>query len=274
MRYLTQILVLLAIITTFIHCESSSKGIIERGKFIDILIDLHISDAVLSSKGYFDGSLKDSTDSYYNYILKKYNISRADFDKSLAYYNKDTEEYLKMYNEVVEEISYRVPKTLNEKSIYMPIQQVVEDFKNLSNLEKYYGESGKSIWQVDNESELPNDTANIPYHFVEEIKYPCKIDFSCELQIDSTDICEDMNIKMEVEYKDKSLKISNIKIISNKNKWKEYKLSMETDSIKRPSSISVDIANCNAKGDKMPKLKIKKLSLKLFAPDYKVVGRK
>ncbi len=111
----------------FTQCDNSDKkDIIEQDKFIDILVDIHIADAIISNKGFYDGNLKDSTKSYYNYVLKKHNISRASFDKSMEYYSKDTESYLKLYDKVIAIISKQVPVRLHKESVYNILQMAID----------------------------------------------------------------------------------------------------------------------------------------------------
>ncbi len=123
-------ILLLFLLMFFVECESSDNyEIIDEDKFITILADLHFTDAFMANKGFYDGNLKDSTTSYYNYVLKKHNISRASFDHSMAYYSKSTEKYLQIYDKVIEEISKKVPATLHKNSVYNIVKQAVEKAK-------------------------------------------------------------------------------------------------------------------------------------------------
>ncbi len=128
MKY-NYILLILALIF-FVECNNSEKeDIIEQDKFVDILVDIHIADALISNKGFYDGNLKDSTKSYYNYVLKKHKVSRASFDKSMEYYSKDTENYLKLYDKVIAIISKQVPVSLHKESVYNIVQKAIDASK-------------------------------------------------------------------------------------------------------------------------------------------------
>ncbi len=122
---------LLILVSIFaIGCSSSDNDeIIKQDKFINILVDIHVADALIADKGLYDGNLKDSTKSYYNYIFKKHNISRASFDKSMEYYSKDAEHYYQIYDIVIDEISKQIPVKLHKESIYNIIIQAREASK-------------------------------------------------------------------------------------------------------------------------------------------------
>ncbi len=105
--------------------KSEDKDIVPEDKFIDVLVDIHIADAVMSDKGLYDGSLKDVKKSYYHYVLKKHNLSRQSFDKSLEYYSQHGEVYVKMYDKVIDKISEKLPKTIDKKSIYQIVEKAI-----------------------------------------------------------------------------------------------------------------------------------------------------
>ncbi len=111
----------------FVECNKSGEGkIVSEEKFVDVLVDIHFADAIMSDKGLYDGNLKDSTKSYYNYVLKKHSISRATFDKSMKYYSQNGEVYLKIYDKVIARISEQVPVKLCKESIYNIINKALE----------------------------------------------------------------------------------------------------------------------------------------------------
>ncbi len=86
--------------------KSNYKGrIISKTKMIHFLIDLHKTDEILKSYDLSDRNLSthDSL-SYYNYLLKKYKINYSDFERSLAYYFSNTEQFYQMYNIVLDSI--------------------------------------------------------------------------------------------------------------------------------------------------------------------------
>ncbi len=250
----------------FFNCNKQTNDIIEKDKLVDILIDLHIADAVLSDKGYYDGNLKDSTSSYYNYILKKHNVSRASFDNSIKYYNQNGEDYIALYEQVSSKISERVPINVTKESVYYYISKALKDSKILSNLNDYYGENGKEVWIMHKSGEFPKDSTKISLNYSHKIDYPCKLVFSCEIKINKKDSCGNILMKLDIENEDKSRQSDTAQIRYLKD-WQKYQLIAQTDSLKKPKSFDFSISKCS--NNKFPKLSIRNISLKQFAPDKK-----
>ncbi len=87
--------------------ENGNDEIIERHRFIHVLADIHVADAILSHKNLNDRDLKDTTGkkSYYNSIFKKYQITEYKFAKSVEYYSKNPQKYYEIYTEVIDELN-------------------------------------------------------------------------------------------------------------------------------------------------------------------------
>lgn len=84
--------------------EDENQDLIPRRKFIEVLVDVHIADALLPSFHLFDTKLK--TDSlpnlsYYNSIFKKHNITKADFVRTYHHYSERPKELLSIYDKVL-----------------------------------------------------------------------------------------------------------------------------------------------------------------------------
>lgn len=82
----------------------SKNKVVDDEKFIDVLVDMHFADAVLSIKGFSIKKDSATINMYYDDILKKHNISRKQFDKTLEYYSKNATEYDKIYEQVLEKL--------------------------------------------------------------------------------------------------------------------------------------------------------------------------
>jgi len=90
-----------------------NRDLIERDKFINILTDMHIMDAITNDPKYFrkfDAS--DSVD-IYSSIFEEYEVTKAEFDSTVSAYSKQPDAYLKIYDEVILELNYRLD-TLKE----------------------------------------------------------------------------------------------------------------------------------------------------------------
>jgi hypothetical protein len=81
---------------------------IERDKFVNILADIHLMDAVTNNAGYFRKyEASDSVD-LYSSIFEKYNVNKVDFDSTVSYYSRKPEIYLEVYDEVIYELNLRL----------------------------------------------------------------------------------------------------------------------------------------------------------------------
>jgi hypothetical protein len=71
---------------------------------VDFLTDLHKLDGSLSVKGL--GNTQDRENVYYyNALLEKYEITKAEFDSSLVWYTKNPKKFDKIYTEVIENLN-------------------------------------------------------------------------------------------------------------------------------------------------------------------------
>lgn len=90
------VLGVLAVLLT-VGCKPSlPSGIISRGQMEDILYDYHISQSMASQTA--DEGVSQRV--YEDAVLRKYGVSRDEFDRSLAYYMRHTEELEKLYEGV------------------------------------------------------------------------------------------------------------------------------------------------------------------------------
>lgn len=74
------------------------KGIISKGNMEDILHDYHL--AMVMAERTADQGIDQRT--YEDAVLRKYDVTKAEFDSSLAYYMRHTEELHKMYEHIAD----------------------------------------------------------------------------------------------------------------------------------------------------------------------------
>ena len=85
--------------TVLFGCKSETPDdLIPRDKFVPLLIDMHITDAILIEKRLYDRDLKEG--SYYNSLFKKHSTTRKQFEKSLRHYASNPAEIEEIYAEV------------------------------------------------------------------------------------------------------------------------------------------------------------------------------
>jgi len=86
----------------------SQKDMIERDVFVDMLVDMHILDAISNeSEFYRKFSTKDSLD-LYSKIFEKYNVTKAEFDSTVSAYTRRGDLYKEVYDQVLLEINLRI----------------------------------------------------------------------------------------------------------------------------------------------------------------------
>jgi hypothetical protein len=93
-----------AVITAFVIIIFAScakdEVVIKKKEFTDILIDLHLADAILDIKS-FDFREDDGHWDYYTSIFKKHNTNKDEFQTSLEYYIGKPEQFDEIYDDVI-----------------------------------------------------------------------------------------------------------------------------------------------------------------------------
>lgn len=84
-----------------ISCSNHPDGVVDHRKMVNFLTDLHKLDGALSAKGFVNSGDRENV-YYYNALLEKYGITKAEFDSSLVWYTKNPKKFDKIYNEVIE----------------------------------------------------------------------------------------------------------------------------------------------------------------------------
>lgn len=135
----------------FTACNKSKDSTLSRKEMTSFLIDLHTLDGALSSKGM--GAIDDRNNVYYyNALLKKHGITKAQFDSTLVYYAKNPKKFERIYTVVLEELTQLDEKV--KAGIFHPV-----DSAKLRN-------SIENLWPL----------ASTRYHFTKD-STPIKIQF-------------------------------------------------------------------------------------------------
>jgi hypothetical protein len=101
-------LFVLLIILSIFSCNKKNEipeYVIPFDDMVEIIVDIHITDGILTSGKVRRELVKKDTTNYYNLILENYNYKREDFDTSLYYYTKNIDQYDLIYNEVLNRLS-------------------------------------------------------------------------------------------------------------------------------------------------------------------------
>ena len=102
--------ILLFILIAIVSCENppaeKPKHLIRESKMIDMMVDVHLAQAVFANRHNVDSLLKKTTatDFYYS-ILDKYNVPDSVFEKSFIYYASSPKKFEKMYRKVMSKLN-------------------------------------------------------------------------------------------------------------------------------------------------------------------------
>ena len=95
-------IILFIFISFFTNCSQEKPQILDEEEFVNLLVDIHTADALLSELKVNDKKIKGSDSlSYYNFIFIKYDINRKQFDDNIDYYWKNTKKYQAVYDKVL-----------------------------------------------------------------------------------------------------------------------------------------------------------------------------
>lgn len=102
MRSLLYIVSLL-IICSVIGCVRTPEGVIEPDKMEDLLVDIHISEGLMETE-YAKYASPAQKEEVMQSVLRKHHVTGAEFDSSLSWYGRNLDQYVKIYNKVIERI--------------------------------------------------------------------------------------------------------------------------------------------------------------------------
>lgn len=96
---------------------------------VDVLTDLHKLDGSMNAKeiSYSELSIKND---YYNSVLKKHDLTQAEFDSSLVWYSQNPKKFDKIYDNVIENLT-NLESEIN-KYKYHPIDSTELAYSKLS----------------------------------------------------------------------------------------------------------------------------------------------
>ena len=102
-RYLTLLVIVTAILTG--SCNGTQEGasgkIIPEDKMVSLLMDMHLTEAVLTKDDRAPDQKANLALSYYPSILEKHDVTRAQVDSSVYWYTRHPKIYNRIYEKVV-----------------------------------------------------------------------------------------------------------------------------------------------------------------------------
>lgn len=105
------------VVVNLIACKNSvRKYVISENTFVDVLVDMHLADAIaLNNNPMYSGFALDSANLYQS-VFNNHGVTRAQFDSTISYYSRRPEDFLRIYNKVTNKLKLLSEETL-EKSL-------------------------------------------------------------------------------------------------------------------------------------------------------------
>ena len=99
-------------------CQTNNEpeNLVPRKQFIEMLVDVQLTDAVLTNLQYYDKKFTDSTMSYYNWIYIKHEVNEAKFDSTITYYSDNPAKFDKILTEVMIRLQKRESESITDST--------------------------------------------------------------------------------------------------------------------------------------------------------------
>lgn len=81
------------------------ENVVQKEELVPLLVDIHLIDAMLNKEKRPHAEKYEDAMVLYPAVLLKHNIDRAVFDSTIKFYVKYPEEFAKIYDDVLEELS-------------------------------------------------------------------------------------------------------------------------------------------------------------------------
>lgn len=87
----------------FASCKKEEPDVIPKEKMIELLVDIHKSEAVMTLN-HSKYPTEDKKRTMREAVLMEHNITQEDFDKAIEYYSYNIEEYMEIYDCVIDRL--------------------------------------------------------------------------------------------------------------------------------------------------------------------------
>ncbi|MCF6366999.1 MAG: DUF4296 domain-containing protein [Bacteroidales bacterium] len=252
---------LLIIAVTFIlSCSESEEikrtEILNDDVFLSLLIDLHKAEGIITASNIkLNRSLKDSI-SIYNYVLKKHNISRQDFNKTVKYYTFHTNKFLVIYDSVSSSL----------KSTNKELEQEIENEIKRKKEENLKNKDTLNLWKLKKEWKLPEDGEKNPIPYKILLKKHGQYKLQANIKIFPDDKSVNQRMTIIANYTDGTKDLNSVGTMVKDGKFEVYSVTVTTDKNKVLESISGWVLDHSKKTAKKH-AHIKEISLKYIKKD-------
>lgn len=159
-NYLYFILLFILIFSCRTNKNKQDTSVITRKDLVDIIVDLHKLDGILSVYSIRKEYTSDQIHELYDKIIEKHGYTRKQFENSIVYYTADLERFNDLYDKVINELS-------KMESAVNPSNKEGGPPKNLWNQ--------KTIWELPKDGERNRIFFSIPINAVGMYSIKAKI---------------------------------------------------------------------------------------------------
>jgi len=201
--------------------STKNDKVISEKVFTQMLIKIHLTDALLSKGKLSDKNLTKDSLSYYNQIFAEFDVSRAQFVYSLNYYIKNIKTFVKIQNTVIDSLKTRFA--------------LLDSLQNID-IEK------QDLWELKRNWSLPEDgvTNTIPYNIKTDKQGTYTL--SGNFFIYPDDLSSQINMTITLYYSDETNNSEKVRIYrKEKDKWNEFSISIHSNKNKKLIKIGGEL---------------------------------
>jgi len=116
--------IVILVIGLLFSCASNETPdyVIPQEEMIDIIVDIHIIDGMMTVHTVRREILRQKTSNLYDEVFARYGYTRSDFDTSIYYYSLNINDYDEMYKEVLNKLSEKEAKIKEEGIKNKPLE--------------------------------------------------------------------------------------------------------------------------------------------------------
>lgn len=177
-------------LTVFISsgCNQRPDGVLSESEMVEVLTEEHILEGVLRTQNIIS---QDTTSYYYNSLLEKHQITRAQFDSSLVWYTKHPKVFRNIYISVTKNLS-ELDQEVKEGKFH---PNYLEDLKNTK----------EELWVKNQQYHFTQDSnrTTLPFEIINsEMIYGDRYVLRFYQQIAPADSSENQHILLKINYED------------------------------------------------------------------------
>ncbi len=231
------------------------RDILHKKQFISVLIDIHKAEGLIQFKNLQAKSQAKDSVSLYNFVLKKHDVSREKFRKTIDYYAVHNEEYLKIYDSVQSFFNKK------EKELQIAADKDKAEELKKEKLRNKKLKDTSDLWNLKKEWNLPEDGKKNPIPFKVITGKQGIYILKASIKIFPDDRSVNQRMTIIANYSDGTKDVNSNGTMVKDGEFGNYDVSIITNKKKQLKYISGWLFD-HSKGTKNKHAQIKNISLK------------